>query len=455
MFSKITGDCGTLLTKVTRKEVGKLINLRDILKQILQRRYTKMNKINKLWLLVGFFLVVSNVVSSVIFCGPAYSAAEERVINIMGFWDITGPGSHQRKHGFRGVEDYVKWLNEKGGIDGIKMNHLWVDTVADGSRAVSAFHRFAGMKPKPLAWLTNQSADSIACKPLAKSYEIPAVGLASGPEIMCPPGWVFSGTPAYAVSAMAFGDWVVKDWAQKKRQGNPKVAYVGPDDAWGRNPEPAVPYWKKIGINVHGFEAVPYLPPDTTATLMRLKDAGVNYAYCNWLTPGVAVFLKDAYKLGLLDKITIVSGPHTYSEEYPSMIGQIAEGHVVMLPWPTAHHDTPMIKEIVDWCKRHYGEFDYIHYSNYIGQFLQCTIMTEVIKRGLKKVGYDKLDGAVVYKELLAMRNFDTNGLSGGPISYAEDLRYGNRYLQMGTIKGGKVVPTSEWFQGPVWNCPQ
>lgn len=413
-----------------------------------------MRQASKVWLLVGFLLVVSDIASTTIFCGAAYSAAEERVINLMGFWDITGASSHQTKHGYRGAEDYVRWLNEKGGINGIKVKHLWVDTMRDGSRAVSAFHRFVAVKPKPVGWFTNQASDSIACKPLAKSYEIPAVSLASAPEVMCPPGWIFSGTPAYVVSAMAFGDWVLKDWAQKKREGSPKVAYVGPDDAWGRSPEPAVPYWKKIGINVHGFEAIPYLPTDTTALLMRLKDAGVNYAFCCWLTPGVAVCLKDAYKFGLLDKITFVLSPTTYGEELPDMIGDIAEGLVVMLPWSTPYHDTPMIKEMIELSKRYHGEFDYIHYSNYIGQFLQWTIMTEGIKRALDKVGYDKLDGAAVYKELLAMRNFDTHGLSGGPISFPDDVRSGNRYLQMGVIKGRKVVRASEWFEGPVMVCP-
>jgi hypothetical protein len=126
----------------------------------------------------------------------------------------------------------------------------------------------------------------------------------------------------------------------------------------------------------------------------------------------------------------------------------------MMLPWPTPYHDTPMIKEMVDWGKRRNAEFDYLRYSNYIGQWLQCSIMTEAIKRAMKSVGYEKLNGAAVYKELLAMRNFDTRGLSGGPISFADDLRYGNRYLQIGVIKGGKVTPSTDWFQGPVWNCP-
>ncbi len=413
-----------------------------------------MKRGSKWWLSVGVLLMVADLVSAGLLCRPAFSTSDEKVINIMGFWDITGPGSHQRKHGFRGVEDYVKWINEKGGIEGAKLHHLWVDTKADGAKAVSAFHRFAAVKPKPVAWLTNESSDSIACKPLAKSYEIPSVDLCSGPEIMCPPGWIFSGTPAYAVASMTFGDWVVKDWARKKKPGKPKVAYVGPDDAWGRNPEVAVPYWKKIGIDVYGFEAVPYLPTDTTATLMRLKDGGVNYAYCNWLTPGVAVFLRDAHRLGLLDKITIVSGAWTYGEEYPSMIGKVAEGHMVMLPWATPYDNTPMIKEMVDWCKREHGGFDYLHYSNYIGQWLQCSIMTEAIKRAMKKVGYEKLNGAAVYQELLAMRNFDTRGLAGGPITFEDGLRYGNRYLRLGLIKNGKVTPTTEWFQGPVWSCP-
>lgn len=397
------------------------------------------------------FVLVYSIVFFVIFNISAFPAAsEEKVINIMGFWDITGPISHQLKHGFRGVEDYVRMTNEKGGINGIKINHLWADTAYVPSRAVSAFHRLAAINPKPIAWVCNAAGDSIAMKPLSKSYEIPGVTLASAPEVLWPPGWVFSGTPAYAVEAMAFGDWVIKDWAMKKRTGSPKLAYVGPDNAYGRSPGAAIPYWKSIGIDVHGFEAVPWQPTDTTTTLIRLKNAKVNYVITNWGTPGMAVFLSDAYKLRLLDDITLVSGAHTYPEELPSMIGEIAEGHIVMLPWATAYVDVPKIREIVEWGKNYHGDYDFLHYSNHIGQHLQCAIIAEAVKRVLDKVGYEKLNGAAVYNELLALKDFSTGGLSG-PISFDENTRAGNRYLQMGVIKKGKVVPITDWFQGPKW----
>jgi ABC-type branched-subunit amino acid transport system substrate-binding protein len=55
--------------------------------------------------------------------------------------DFTGPVAGLALPGSIGLEDYLKDLNARGGVDGVKVKYLGLDTRYDVARALSAFKR--------------------------------------------------------------------------------------------------------------------------------------------------------------------------------------------------------------------------------------------------------------------------------------------------------------------------
>lgn len=64
-------------------------------------------------------------------------------------------------------DDYIKDINARGGVDGVKINHIVVDTRYDTARAVSAYKRYSA-QPKLLMVLAVSTGAAKALAPFLK-----------------------------------------------------------------------------------------------------------------------------------------------------------------------------------------------------------------------------------------------------------------------------------------------
>ncbi|MBM4450769.1 MAG: hypothetical protein FJ022_08280, partial [Chloroflexi bacterium] len=85
-----------------------------------------------------------------LFSGCRTSApTAEKSVALLNLSDLTGPLGGINVPGATGGDDYLKDINEKGGVEGIKINQIVVDTRYDTARAVSAYKRYRA-EPKLL-----------------------------------------------------------------------------------------------------------------------------------------------------------------------------------------------------------------------------------------------------------------------------------------------------------------
>jgi len=87
--------------------------------------------------LVRFLLV--GLVAVGIAAAPAEAQAPIKLGNLV---DLTGPTSDQGKDIAKGRNDAVQWFNEKGGINGRKIELVSVEYGFQPPRAVAAYKRF-------------------------------------------------------------------------------------------------------------------------------------------------------------------------------------------------------------------------------------------------------------------------------------------------------------------------
>jgi branched-chain amino acid transport system substrate-binding protein len=187
----------------------------------------------------------------------------------------------------QGVSDALAYVNQKGGVNGQKLN---VDTVDYGyqvPRAVAQYKQWVGAGVVAIqGWGTG---DTEALLGFVARDEIPYISASYSAALTDPTGksgkakpapYNFFYGPSYSDALRALLTWAVEDWKAKGKPGKPKYVHMG-----ANHPYPNAP--KEAGEAVAkelGFEVLPAVqfaltPGDYTAQCLTLKNSGANYAY--------------------------------------------------------------------------------------------------------------------------------------------------------------------------------
>jgi len=73
---------------------------------------------------------------------PSRGECAEKSVGFIGLVDYSGPVAGLSADIARGHEDYAKEVNSRGGVNGIKINCINVDTRYNVARGVSAYRRY-------------------------------------------------------------------------------------------------------------------------------------------------------------------------------------------------------------------------------------------------------------------------------------------------------------------------
>ena len=82
------------------------------------------------------------------------SHAAEKQVAYLSLSDYTGPVAGIVAPGDMGAVDFFKYINDKGGVQGVKIRFITVDTRYDVARAMSAYKRYR-KTPNPTTILIN------------------------------------------------------------------------------------------------------------------------------------------------------------------------------------------------------------------------------------------------------------------------------------------------------------
>lgn len=392
-------------------------------------------------LLMAGALLLSNA------CVPK-PTEEGKTIRVGIFAEFTGPIAAQATPAINGCMDYIEYLNEEeGGINGIRIESLWSDVAYSVPKAITAYERF---KEEGVVLTFNWASPyNEGLRPTWEKDKVPAMSNAVSVPALHPPGPIFVDRVDYASMFGGFIDWLVDEWWQEARP--PRVALMAWDNPFGRGPLPAIPYAESRGIQIVATEYIPMMPTDTTIELLRCRDADADFIFSNCVAAPVSVMLKDAYRLELSTaaggKITIVPGFQTGVEELIPMAEATAEG-ALCLQSTASWQDTDMpgvrLAQEVQERYREEGEPS----STYLWGWNLARIGCEGIRVALNDVGYDKLDGAGVWKALESVKNLDMGGIIP-PVTFSPTERRGSMSVRMLQITNGEWAWVSDWVRCP------
>ena len=376
--------------------------------------------------------------------GPGSAQAEE--VKFLDLTDYTGPVAGLALPGSWGYEDYFKDLNAKGGVEGVKIKYIGVDTRYDVARGLSAFKRYR--RDKDIVAVGTVSTPFVKMLQRLTRKDKMVIIVTGDGEFQAHIGNFFIWGPAYQDAFAATLDWIKKDWTDKGKSGSPKVGFMSWDSAYGREPfRGGKEYAEKIGVELLRPEFFPVGNLKFDVYLTRLNKAGADYVYVGGVDPTQTSVMRDATALGLTKKIQFVSdywGPTTLGV---SLHPEALEGMVVVSFFLRGEESLyhPLLKRL--WSTYRKKAPEEMNEGYGIGVAAGISF-GQALKDAIKRVGKNKITREEIYKSYLNISGLGKEGITG-PCAYSPTSRRGSDVVKFYKVTGGKIIPITDWIKTP------
>ena len=366
---------------------------------------------------------------------------------------ITGPTSDAGNPYSKGVEDYIKFVNETKLLGDDQVNCPIKDDQYQTANTKRYFEEF--LDEEIVLFLSYATGANQA---LAKDYteeQIPVIP-ASFDKSLISEGtgspFIFLSIPSYSHQFVGLGEYVAKN---HQGEGTPKVALFVHPSAFGRAPVEDLKSALSAGLKLEVVEVVEHgTDLDNSALLQRLQNKGVQYVLSQTVQSPVATLLKDAQRLGVTaqsfgeaGKLTFLGAHYTGGADLIALAGDAAEGFFWTTGYRLTSVDGPWVQWQLDFAKKYGRDEKTANSHNYANGIMAAQVAVEAIRR-VKESG-NEISRANLVAELNSMNGdkaFETM-TTVGPVSYSETDRMGVDHLQMYVVQDGVFKAAGEPFQ--------
>jgi branched-chain amino acid transport system substrate-binding protein len=353
---------------------------------------------------------------------------------------ITGPTSDAGDPYSKGVEDYVKYVNDEKLLGDDKLVCFIRD---DGYKTEVTKRNFEDFLDEEIVFYLNYSTGStLALKPDFEEEKIPVIPASFHAGNLIDSNYIFLPIASYSSQAVGLAEYVV---ANHQGSGKAKVAMFIHPSAFGRASYDDVKKAIDVGLNIELVEIVEHGKDlDNTAMLKRLKSKGVQYVISHTVQPPVATMLKGAQSLGMIattygesGKITFLGAHYAGGPGLIALAGSAAENYY----WTTSYKLMSAKGAGTDAqlaLAKRYGRDDKLaNDSNYTNGIMVAQVAVETMRRA--KAKGKKVTRESLYEEMLAMNGYNAYYplTTVGPVTYSKDDREGVDTLQLYVSKGG------------------
>jgi len=400
----------------------------------------------KTWFILAAILMSVVVALPLASCAPK-GPAEEKYVTYLSLSDLTGPGAGLVFPIVEAVGFAFDDLNAKGGIKGVKIKSVVVDTRYDTARTVSAYKRYR-TEPKAFWVFIPLTPGVKALSAQMEADKMPCITPADG-EFQAKIGWVFLAGAPYQDGFCAALDWMVKDWKAKGKSGMPTIGYMTWDSQYGREAlRGGNEYVAQLGVKLLKPEYFPTGAADHTVWLSRINEAGADYCFIGGVDPTQSLILRDAFKLGLTKKIQFVSDFWGLDENVGIKLHpEATEGAVVVSPFIRGSEARQLPQVVELWGKYGKGPITDMKALFPAGMLL-AKYLSMAIEKGIDEVGYDKFGGEAAYKAIQTITGTPSDGVSG-PCAYSPTSRKATAMVRLYRVQSGKTNPITDWVATP------
>jgi len=350
-------------------------------------------------------------------------------VPMSGVFAFAGIGIHA------GLGDYVKWANEQGGIDGRKLRYVPEDTAYKVDVSVAAFKKITSQNTVNLYYGDSTGFSKTINAEIDRGGNIMMAGASFATELNDPkkyPNQFLLG-PDYTEMFGILLRHIAKETPKAK------VAFVYSDTEFGRDPiASSREVAKKLGLDVTVEIMTAPGSVDVSTEIIKLRRANPDYTiFHGYVLAPIPEFVSQGKKMGL--KSRYMGTFWTMDNSTVMQMGEDAEGFMGVMPY-RYYYDTEGKSPMLEQIRKMRPEYQS---TGYMQGFLGGMLFAEAAKRTL--AAGKPLNGPNLKAALTSLKDFDTGGLIGVPITIKGNSIPVGRIYQA-DVKQKRMVPASDWI---------
>jgi branched-chain amino acid transport system substrate-binding protein len=378
--------------------------------------------------------------------------AQEKVIKFGMAQDFTKVYTFVTAEYSQGQRDYLTLVNERGGVNGWKIQAEVVDTGNETQRGIEAYERFKRegvLVVDPLS-----TPVSRALVPRALNDKINLVTMFSGRSDAADGSvfpYVIPMSASYWSQAAVLIEYIAR---QEKDLKGKKIAIVYIDTPFGKEP---LPLLREIAKR-RGFELLPfpYAPPgnEQAAVWTQVRRANPNWTLIWGGGVGQTVSLKEAIRNGISpEKIASVVW---LSESDMKVVGEDAAKGVLKFEGAASGREPKIIQDILKDVVskgKGAGPQELVGTSYYNIGVLSAALMVEGTRKALEISKGAMITSQTLNEGLRSITKFNAEGLSPS-ITITKTDHQGGGMGRVAQWDGRRWVAKSDWLsadQDLVW----
>lgn len=333
------------------------------------------------------------------------------------------------------MQDFVKYINDQGGIAGRKMRYVAEDTAYKVDVSVAVFNKITSRENVTFYYGDSTGFSKTIAPEVARRGTMLTSGTSFATELNDPKKYPYSFIPGPDYSEMVK---ILLRYIAKEKPAA-KVALVYADNDFGRDPiEAGLAFAKTLGLNVVQQIPTPLGAVDVSTEILKLRRADPDYTiFHGYILAPIPEFMAQAKSLNMKTRFmgTIWSMDQTLVEK----MGPGADGFLGVVPYRYYYDKegkSPMMEKIRAM-RPTYQQVGYMQ------GFLTAMLYAESAKRVL--AAGKELTGTNLKAALNSIENFDTGGIIGVPITIrGNSIPIGRVYKYDGQRK--TMVADSDWI---------
>ncbi|MDY7033995.1 MAG: ABC transporter substrate-binding protein [Thermodesulfobacteriota bacterium] len=355
--------------------------------------------------------------------------------------DLTGPTSNVGVVMIEAYKNYIRHVNESGGIHGRKIKLIAEDDRYSIPAGIAAFKKLF-FKDQIMTIMGPVSVGEV--KVLFRHIEkhkIPVLPWAPDKSMKSPyKRYIFPTNGYYANELGVLLDYILNE----VKPVNLKMAFCYPDVESGKAGKVWALDWAKFfGIKLH-FEIIPMGAIDVTSQVLSMKRAGITHALLGHVAPGVAALLKDMKKFGLnIPSYGLSAG---CTEDVIRLAGETTKNYLSTSAYSSWYEESPGMVKLREISTQYNPDAEK---SYRIKSYSIGWVVPTILCEGLKRAGR-KLNGEKLVDALETMKEFDTQGICS-PITYTSSIHHGLEYTRIFRADPDKIklIPITDWRLPP------
>lgn len=359
---------------------------------------------------------------------------------------LSGPFAAVAKDQLDGMKDHFDHVNGRGGIRGRKVRFIAEDTQYKVDQAIAAWKKFMASDNPVAVFGDGTGFVRASAQENNERYKVMMTSTSYATDLEDPAkyGFHFMSGPNYSEAADVQLQYIKNNF---KGSGKPRLALIHSASEFGRDPLEAI---KKraaaLGIDLVAVLEMKFTGTDVAAETIKLRQARPDYTLIHGFG-GAPIFLevmKLAKDYGIQTQFM-----GTFWESSRALMkraGAAADGFLGIAHYTasTANASAPMLKAIDEIRRKRDPKYDGVPDIYYMQGWMSAMLMVKAAEEAMAQG--KPVTGEGLRDALRAVRNWDTGGIIGTPITFANNSLPYAQIVRFEAAKDFVPTPVSAWL---------